>query len=45
MMIRGDNLSSLTDVNSSLTDVGEVIPGDDLYIGNTTVGNQTGPGI
>lgn len=45
MMIRGDNLSSLSDVDSSLTDVGEVIPGDDLYIGNTTVGNQTGPGI
>ena len=45
MMIRGDNLSSLTDVNSSLTDVGEVISGDDLYIWNTTVGNQTGPGI
>ena len=45
MVIGGDNLSSLSDVDSSLTNVGEVISGDDLHIWNTTVGYQAGPGI
>ena len=28
-----------------LADVGEVVPGDDLDIGDTAVGDQAGPGV
>ena len=45
VVIGGNNLSSLTDVDCGLTYVGEVISGDDLHIRNTTVGYQAGPWI
>ena len=44
-MIRGHNLLALGDRNQGLADVGEVLPCDDLDVGDAAVGQEARPGI
>ena len=44
-MVRGHNLLTLGDRNQGLADVGEVLPRDDLDVGNAAVGQEARPGI
>ena len=45
MVIRGHNLLALGDRNQGLADVGEVLPCDDLDVGDAAVGQEARPGI
>ena len=45
MMVRGHNLLTLEDRDQGLADVGEVLPRDDLDVGNAAVGQEARPGI
>ena len=46
MVVGGHNLGwGSVDRDGRLADVREIIPGDDLYIGNTSMRNQTSPGV
>ena len=44
-MVRGHNLLTLGDRDQGLADVGEVLPGDDLDVGDAAVGQEARPGI
>ena len=45
MVVIGDDLFSSLDVDGGLADVGKVLPGGDLGVGDAVVGHQRGPGV
>ena len=45
VVVRGHNLLTLGDRDQGLADVGEVLPRDDLDVGNAAVGQEARPGI
>ena len=45
VVVGGHYLGARRDVDRGLAHVGEVVPGDDLGVGDAAVGHQTGPRV
>ena len=45
VVVGGDDLAALGNLDGGLADVGEVVPGDDLHVGHAAVRDEAGPRI
>ena len=45
MVVGGDDLAALGNLDGGLADVGEVVPGDDLHVGHAAVRDEAGPRV
>ena len=45
VVVGGDDLAALGNLDGGLADVGEVVPGDDLHVGHAAVRDEAGPRV